>query len=104
MSDRSSARRLAAGIAAVAGFLLLSFDAAVAQDRPRPGAAAPDCEPGFERRDYPHGSPVNFRCRTRVIDCPERQGHHATVIPEPSFETAQGVQFGYRCQYQSRER
>jgi hypothetical protein len=23
---------------------------------------------------------------------------------EPSFETAQGVQFGYRCQYSSRER
>jgi hypothetical protein len=69
-----------------------------------PAATPADCEAGFERRIYPHGSQLNFRCRTRVIDCPERPGHHAAVIPEPSFETAQGVQFGYRCQYSSRER
>ena len=92
------------GIAAVAGFLLLSFNVSVAQDKPRSVAAAQDCEPGFERRDYPHGSPVNFRCRTRVIDCPGRQGYHVAVIQDPSFETAQGVQFGYRCEYLSRER
>lgn len=82
--------------------LLAAPDAAHAQQRS--AAARVDCEPGFERRDYPHGSPLNFRCRTRVIDCPERQGHHVAVIPEPSLETAQGVQFGYRCQYLSRER
>lgn len=71
----------------------------------QPAAVAPDgCEPGFERRVYPHGSQLNFRCRTRVIDCPERPGHHVAVVPEPSFETAQGVQFGYRCQYLSRDR
>lgn len=62
------------------------------------------CDPGFVQRVYPHGSELNFRCRTRVIDCPERPGHHVAVIPEPSFETAQGVQFGYRCEYMSRER
>jgi hypothetical protein len=82
--------------------LLAAAGAAHAQQRS--ASARADCEPGFERRAYPHGSELNFRCRTRVIDCPERQGHHATVIPEPSFETAQGVQFGYRCQYTSRDR
>lgn len=88
------------------GALCLAFlaapDAAHAQQRS--AEARVDCEPGFEWRAYPHGLPLNFRCRTRVIDCPERQGHHVAVIPEPSFETAQGVQFGYRCQYLSRER
>jgi hypothetical protein len=72
---------------------------------PQPSTTAPaGCEPGFAQRIYPHGSELNFRCRTRVIDCPEQPGHHAAVIPEPSFETAQGVQFGYRCQYTRRER
>jgi hypothetical protein len=70
----------------------------------KPASSAQGCEPGFERREYPHGSEFNFRCRTRVVDCPERQGHHAVVIPDPSFETAQGVQFGYRCNYTSRDR
>jgi hypothetical protein len=83
------------------GFLALSFVSSIAQQKPM---AAQGCEPGFERREYPHGSELNFRCRTRVIDCPERQGHHVVAIPEPVFETAQGVQFGYRCQYSSRDR
>jgi hypothetical protein len=82
---------------------LLAFPVS-AQSVQAPATTPADCQPGFERRIYPHGSQLNFRCRTRVIDCPERPGHHAAVIPEPSFETAQGVQFGYRCQYSSRER
>lgn len=82
---------------------LLAFPVS-AQSVQAPAATPTDCEPGFERRIYPHGSQLNFRCRTRVIDCPQRPGHHAAVIPEPSFETAQGVQFGYRCQYSDRER
>jgi hypothetical protein len=77
---------------------------AAAQPQQQTKPVPADCDPGFERRPYPHGSELNFRCRTRVIDCPERPGHHAAVIPEPSFETAQGVQFGYRCQYTSRDR
>jgi hypothetical protein len=96
--------RPVAGLAAF-GILVCLFGVsiapAIAQKEP---ATAQGCEPGFERREYPHGSKLNFRCRTRVIDCPERQGHHVAVIPDPGFETAQGVQFGYRCQYTSRDR
>jgi hypothetical protein len=79
----------------------VSIGPAIAQKK---AATAQGCDPGFVQREYPHGSELNFRCRTRVIDCPERQGHHAVAIPEPVFETAQGVQFGYRCQYTSRDR
>jgi hypothetical protein len=99
MLDRLGAAVPALGIAF--GLLALSFVPSIAQQKP---TAAQGCEPGFERREYPHGSELNFRCRTRVIDCPERQGHHVVAIPEPGFETAQGVQFGYRCQYSSRDR
>lgn len=87
--------------AALAALLLAAAFLSDASAQPK---AASGCEPGFVQREYPHGSELNFRCRTRVIDCPEKQGHHAAVIPEPSFETARGVQFGYRCQYTSRER
>ena len=88
--------------AALAALLVAIFVVpAMAQQK---GAAPQNCEPGFVERDYPHGSELNFRCRTRVIDCPEKQGHHDAIIPEPSFETARGVQFGYRCQYTGKER
>ena len=83
------------------GATLLSFPAF---SQTKENSAVQGCDPGFVQRVYPHGSDLNFRCRTRVIDCPERPGHHVAVIPEPSFETAQGVQFGYRCEYMSRER
>jgi hypothetical protein len=55
-------------------------------------------------RGYPHGSELNFRCRTRVIDCPEKRGQDAKIVLEPSFETARGLQFGYRCEYTGKER
>jgi hypothetical protein len=99
--------RLAAGLAAfavIACALVFYSGQTAAQDKSAAKAAAQGCDPGFVQREYPHGSELNFRCRTRVIDCPERQGHHAVAIPEPVFETAQGVQFGYRCQYTSRDR
>jgi hypothetical protein len=67
----------------------------------QPASSPKSCEPGFEQRAYPHGSELDFRCRTRVIACPERRGYQALVILEPSFEVAAGVQFGYRCQYHS---
>lgn len=88
----------------VALVLAFAFAAAPAAAQQQPAGANPGCEPGFERRLYPHGSELNFRCRTRVIHCPDMPGHHAVVTLEPSFETAQGVQFGYRCEYRSRER
>jgi hypothetical protein len=99
--------RPVAGLAAfaiIASAFVFDSGQAAAQDKPAAKVAAQGCEPGFEQREYPHGSKLNFRCRTRVIDCPERQGHHVAVIPDPGFETAQGVQFGYRCQYTSRDR
>jgi hypothetical protein len=93
-----------AALAVIARAFVFDSGQAAAQDKPAAEAAAQGCDPGFVQREYPHGSELNFRCRTRVIDCPERQGHHAVAIPEPVFETAQGVQFGYRCQYTSRDR
>jgi hypothetical protein len=86
--------------AALVVLVALAATPAVAQQK----RAAADCEPGFEQRGYPHGSELNFRCRTRVIDCPEKQGHWWAVIPDQVSETARGVQFGYRCQYTSKER
>jgi hypothetical protein len=88
----------------VSGALGATLLAAPAFAQSKDNSAVQGCDPGFVQRVYPHGSELNFRCRTRVIDCPERPGHHVAVIPEPSFETAQGVQFGYRCEYMSRER
>lgn len=70
----------------------------------QPPVAPAGCEPGFEQRAYPHGSELNFRCRTRVINYPERPGQQVVVILEPSVEVAAGVQFGYRCQYHSWDR
>ena len=101
MLRRFAAFSIALAVSAVLGAALLA-DFAFAQSKEK--SAVQGCDPGFEQRVYPHGSNLNFRCRTRVIDCPERPGHHVAVIPEPSFETAQGVQFGYRCEYMSRER
>jgi hypothetical protein len=101
MLDRLRAAGPMFGIAVC--MFVFSFSPATAQQK----SAAPPaqgCEQGFERREYPHGSEVNFRCRTRVIDCPERKGLHVVAIPEPVFETAQCVQFGYRCNYTSRDR
>jgi hypothetical protein len=86
--------------AALVAVLALAATSAVAQQT----KATAECEPGFERRVYPHGSELNFRCRTRVIDCPEKPGHWWAVIPDLVSETARGVQFGYRCQYTSKER
>jgi hypothetical protein len=85
---------------ALIALLVLAASPAAAQQQ----KSAVDCEPGFAQRGYPHGSELNFRCRTRVIDCPEKQGHYWAVIPDPVAETARGVQFGYRCQYTSKER
>ncbi len=91
-----------------AAFAALFFAAAfispaVAQQKAKV-AAPSSCEPGFDERGYPHGSELNFRCRTRVIDCPGRRGHDVRIVIEPSFETARGLQFGYRCEYMGRER
>jgi hypothetical protein len=91
-----------AAIAALTLAVLL-VSPAVAQPKTK-SAAAPSCEPGFVERVYPHGSDLNFRCRTRVIDCPEKKGHEARIVLEPSFETARGLQFGYRCEYFGMER
>jgi hypothetical protein len=86
---------------ALAAVLFLVAMPASAQ---QPATPSRGCEPGFEQRAYPHGSELDFRCRTRVIACPERRGHQALIILEPSFEVAAGVQFGYRCQYHSWDR
>jgi len=75
--------------------------AATAQEK---GTRVAGCEPGFEKRPYPHGSEHNFRCRSRVIDCPDRQGHHVTVVLEQTLDLAAGAQFGYRCEYRSQDR
>jgi hypothetical protein len=75
--------------------------AALAQDK---GSTSGGCEPGFVKRSYPHGSEHNFRCRSRVVDCPDRRGHHATVVLEETLDLAAGVQFGYRCEYRSQDR
>lgn len=99
MHSRSAARIVGA-LAVLAGIVLFSAAAGAQQQKQQ----AAGCEPGFEQRAYPHGSELNFRCRTRVIDCPEKQGHHWAVIPDQVSETARGVQFGYRCQYTSKER
>jgi len=88
-------------IALAALFVATLIVPAMAQQK---SAVPQNCEPGFVERGYPHGSELNFRCRTRVIDCPEKKGHHVAIIPEPSFETARGLQFGYRCQYTGMER
>jgi hypothetical protein len=80
--------------------LIVAAGAATAQEK----RAATGCEPGFTKRSYPHGSEHNFRCRSRVIDCPDRQGHHATVVLEETLDLAAGVQFGYRCEYRSQDR
>jgi hypothetical protein len=82
---------------------VLLVSPAAAQPKEK-AAATPSCEPGFVERGYPHGSDLNFRCRTRVIDCPEKRGHDAKIVIEPSFETARGLQFGYRCEYSGKER
>ena len=75
--------------------------AAIAQEK---DPANNGCESGFVKRSYPHGSEHNFRCRSRVIDCPDRRGHHATVVLEETLDLAAGVQFGYRCEYRSQDR
>jgi hypothetical protein len=91
--------------AALAALLFAGVFISPAMAQPKPKAVAPSaCEPGFVERGYPHGSELNFRCRTRVIDCPAKRGHDVRIVPEPSFETAQGLQFGYRCEYTGRER
>jgi hypothetical protein len=82
---------------------VLSISSAMAQQKAKV-APPSSCEPGFVERGYPHGSELNFRCRTRVIDCPEKRGHDARIVLEPSFETARGLQFGYRCEYAGKER
>ena len=101
MLRRLATFAVAAVVSGVLGAILFA-DSAFGQSKEK--STGQGCDPGFVQRVYPHGSDLNFRCRTRVIDCPERPGHHVAVIPEPSFETAQGVQFGYRCEYTSRER
>lgn len=87
--------------AALVVLLALAALPAAAQQKQQ---AVQGCEGGFEQRAYPHGSEHNFRCRTRVIDCPEKQGYWWAVIPDQVSETARGVQFGYRCEYTSKER
>ena len=80
----------------------LAVGAAMAQEKD--AGPAGGCEPGFSKYAYPHGSAHNFRCRTRVINCPEWPGQQVVVILEPGFEVAAGAQFGYRCQYHSWDR
>jgi hypothetical protein len=90
---------------AVLAVLLIAVCMSPALAQPKAKTAAPSrCESSFVERGYPHGSELNFRCRTRVIDCPERKGHEVRIFMEPSFETASGLQFGYRCEYLGRER
>ncbi len=84
-------------------FAVVFNSSAMAQQKAKL-AASSSCEPGFMERGYPHGSELNFRCRTRVIDCPEKRGQDAKIVLEPSFETARGLQFGYRCEYTGKER
>jgi hypothetical protein len=84
-------------------FAVVFISPAMAQQKTKV-AATPSCESGFAERGYPHGSELNFRCRTRVIDCPEKRGHDARIVLEPSFETARGLQFGYRCEYMGKGR
>lgn len=91
--------------AALASLLFAAVFTSPAMAQQKAKVAAPSsCEPGFVERGYPHGSELNFRCRTRVIDCPEKRGHDVRIVLEPSFETARGLQFGYRCEYMGRER
>jgi hypothetical protein len=88
---------------AILSFAVGMFAADIASAQQK-GAAASGCEPGFAHRSYPHGSEHNFRCRSRVIDCPDRRGHIAVIVLEEPLELAAGVQFGYRCEYRSQDR
>jgi hypothetical protein len=86
--------------AGLAGGASLFFDGhgAFAQGKIVTGKTT-ECEPGFMRRAYPHGSEFDFVCLTRVVDCPERSGYQWAIVPDATRETAAGVQFVYRCLY-----
>jgi hypothetical protein len=83
-------RLLAAAIVTAAA---LAAGAAGAQDK------KPECPPGFDIIVHPHGDGMNFTCRTKVLNCPPRRDHHASIVPDPTLEKYSGIQFAFRCRY-----